>query len=157
MSSLFFALSEVLISMRKCHKGQVVAISSLQGKLAIPFRSSYAASKHALQAFFDTLRAEAHEEDVSVLVVSPGYIRTNLSIKALTGDGSAYGVMDKTTESGMDPLEAARQILVAIIHKDSELILAPLIHRAAIILRTLFPLAFFLAMKFKAKSGRKRV
>lgn len=55
------------------------------------FRSAYTASKHALQAFFDTLRAEISHHKVKVTVVSPGYIQTNLSLNALTGSGSKYG------------------------------------------------------------------
>jgi len=57
----------------------------------IIFRSAYTASKHALQAFFDTLRAEISHHKVKVTVVSPGYIQTNLSLNALTGSGSKYG------------------------------------------------------------------
>lgn len=54
-------------------------------------RSAYSASKHALQAFMDSLRAEVASEGVNVTVVSPGYIKTNLSENAVTGSGSKYG------------------------------------------------------------------
>lgn len=50
-----------------------------------------AASKHATQAFFDCLRAEVEQHDIEVTVVSPGYIHTNLSLNAVTADGSKYG------------------------------------------------------------------
>ena len=53
--------------------------------------STDAASKHAFQAFFDSLRAELADTEVHVCVVSPGYISTNLSRNALNADGSAYG------------------------------------------------------------------
>lgn len=49
------------------------------------------ASKHALQAFFDSMRAEVADRNVHVCVISPGYIRTSLSLNALCGDGSKYG------------------------------------------------------------------
>jgi len=49
------------------------------------------ASKHALQAFFDSLRAEVVDCGIHVSVVSPGYIRTNLSVNSLTTDGTTYG------------------------------------------------------------------
>ena len=58
-------------------------------------RQAYAASKHALQAFCDALRAEMAEHNVKVTVVSPGYIQTNLSVNALTGSGEKYGGMTK--------------------------------------------------------------
>jgi len=49
------------------------------------------ASKHALQAFFDSLRAEVADCGIHVSVVSPGYIRTSLSVNSLTADGTTYG------------------------------------------------------------------
>lgn len=52
---------------------------------------SDAASKHATQAYFDCLRAEVERYGICVSVISPGYIRTNLSLNAVTGDGSKYG------------------------------------------------------------------
>lgn len=49
-----------------------------------------AASKHAFQAFCDTLRAEVSSDNIHVCVVSPGYIQTKLSQNAVCGDGSTY-------------------------------------------------------------------
>uniref|UniRef100_A0A2K6EMD3 Dehydrogenase/reductase SDR family member 7B n=1 Tax=Propithecus coquereli TaxID=379532 RepID=A0A2K6EMD3_PROCO len=72
-------------------QGHIVAISSVQGKISIPFRSAYAASKHATQAFFDCLRAEMEQYEIEVTVISPGHIHTNLSLNAITADGSRYG------------------------------------------------------------------
>lgn len=71
--------------------GQIVCVSSIQGKVSLPHRSAYAASKHALQAFCDSLRAEVAESNIKVLCVSPGYINTALSLNALTASGRAYG------------------------------------------------------------------
>lgn len=55
------------------------------------FRFAYAASKHALQAFSDSLRAEVARYNIKVSVISPGYVATNLSVNALTGSGEAHG------------------------------------------------------------------
>lgn len=77
--------------MIKRKEGQIVVVSSVQGLIGIPNRSAYAASKHALQGFFDCLRSEVGRHNIKVTVISPGYIRTKLSINALTGDGSQYG------------------------------------------------------------------
>ena len=49
------------------------------------------ASKHAVQCFFDALRAEVATHGIHVSVISPAYIKTNLSLNALTTDGSTYG------------------------------------------------------------------
>lgn len=53
-----------------------VVINSVQGKFGMGFRSSYAASKHALVGFFDCLRAEHSGRGLGVLSVFPGYVRT---------------------------------------------------------------------------------
>uniref|UniRef100_A0A8C5QXS4 Dehydrogenase/reductase SDR family member 7B n=1 Tax=Leptobrachium leishanense TaxID=445787 RepID=A0A8C5QXS4_9ANUR len=93
------ALTKALLpSMIKNGRGHIVVISSVQGKISIPFRSAYAASKHATQAFFDCLRAEMAATEIEVTVVNPGYIKTNLSMNAVTDDGSIYGDQILTSE-----------------------------------------------------------
>lgn len=77
--------------MIKRKEGQIVCVSSVQGKFSLPHRSAYSASKHAMQAFCDSLRAEMAEHNIKVLCVSPGYINTALSLNALTGSGRNYG------------------------------------------------------------------
>lgn len=144
----------ILPSMIERNSGHIVAISSIQGKIAIPFRSSYSASKHATQAFFDTLKAELQNTGVNVCLVSPGYVNTNLSLNAVKGDGSQYGLMDQNTASGMDPNEAAESILVATLSKHSELVLAGLVPRLAILIRLLWPWLYFYIMGSRAKRIR---
>lgn len=72
-------------------KGMIVFVSSVVGRLPIPYRSSYTASKHALQAFADCLRAEVSLHNIQVLVSSPGYVSTEVSRNALTGYGALHG------------------------------------------------------------------
>lgn len=69
----------LLPSMIHRKTGKIVFISSVAGKVATPFRSTFVASKHALQAFGDSLRAEIAMHNVSVLVSSPDYIPMDLS------------------------------------------------------------------------------
>ncbi|XP_076055635.1 dehydrogenase/reductase SDR family protein 7-like [Oratosquilla oratoria] len=141
----------VLPSMKARKEGTIIAVSSIQGKLAIPFRSCYAASKHALQAFFDTLRAEVYDDNIKVSVISPGYIATNLSVNAVTSDGSNYGVMDPTTSSGTEPDKVAEQILNCLITGEEEILLCPFAHRLAVYLRNLMPSVIFSILKRRAR------
>uniref|UniRef100_A0A673GPW5 Dehydrogenase/reductase SDR family member 7B n=1 Tax=Sinocyclocheilus rhinocerous TaxID=307959 RepID=A0A673GPW5_9TELE len=140
----------ILPSMVDRRTGHIVVISSVQGKISIPYRSAYSASKHATQAYFDCLRAEVERLGLQVSVISPGYIRTNLSINAVTGDGSKYGVMDKTTARGSDPVDVARAVLKAVCHKQKDVVLAGLLPTAAIYLRTLWPALYFRLMASRA-------
>lgn len=103
---------------------RIVVISSVVGKVATPMRSSYAASKHALQGYFDSLRAELHEEGIGVTVILPGYVRTNVSLNALTATGGAQGTMDSSTAAGMEPAELARRILRSIEKGERESVIA---------------------------------
>lgn len=104
----------VLPSMLTHQLGHIVTVTSLTGKFGSPLRSAYAASKHALHGFFDSLRAELGDTPIQILLVSPGFVRTNVSINALTGSGKAQGTMDEATGKGMAPADAARRILRAI-------------------------------------------
>ncbi|KAG1967607.1 dehydrogenase/reductase SDR family member 7B [Pimephales promelas] len=140
----------ILPSMVDRRSGHIVVISSVQGKISIPYRSAYAASKHATQAYFDCLRAEVDRFGLQVSVISPGYIRTNLSINAVTGDGSQYGVMDQTTAKGWDPVDVARAVLKAVCHKQKDVVLAGPLPTAAVYLRTLWPALYFRLMASRA-------
>jgi len=104
--------------------GQIIWISSVQGLLGTPFRTSYAASKFAVQGYCEALRSELTSSGVSVHVVSPGYISTNLSKSAICGDGSKYGITDETTAKGADPNDVAIQILHSVSRGKSDLIVA---------------------------------
>ena len=94
IKNIFF-LTELLPSMMSngTSRKHIINISSLQGCLALPERSAYSASKHALQAFSDSLRAEVRSsrQNLHVMVVNPGYVNTNLSLNARKGDGSFHG------------------------------------------------------------------
>ncbi|MFM7155612.1 MAG: SDR family NAD(P)-dependent oxidoreductase [Bacteroidota bacterium] len=100
--------------------GHIVTITSLTGKFGTPYRSAYAASKHALHGFFDSLRAELGDTQIKITLVCPGFIRTNVSINALTGSGDKLGTMDEATDKGMSPERLAYKILAAIERGDEE-------------------------------------
>jgi short-subunit dehydrogenase len=104
----------VLPALRAQGGGRLVVVSSLVGRIGTPLRSGYAASKHALHGFFESLRAEEHDAGVRVTMVLPGFIRTPLPVTALTGDGSPQGRMDRAQLEGMDPGDCAERIVRAV-------------------------------------------
>ena len=103
--------------------GHFVVISSLVGKFGSSLRSTYAASKHALHGFFDSLRAEHHRNNVRVTMVCPGFIRTQVSVNALTGDGTPQNRMDQAQEKGMSPEKCVRRIIRAMDRRKEEVYL----------------------------------
>ena len=94
--------------------GQIVVVSSLLGKFGVGSRSAYAASKHALHGFFDSLRAEVYQSGIRVTLACPGFVQTNASINALMGDGTPQGKMDENLQNGLSPEYCADKILRAV-------------------------------------------
>lgn len=93
-------------------QGQIVVISGLLAYINLPGRSTYAASKAALSAYFGCLRAELKSKNIGVSVVIPGTLATNLVNKALTSDGSS--IDGKKAISGY-PLEMAAKKIVSAL------------------------------------------
>lgn len=94
--------------------GHIVAVTSVNGRISTPQRSAYSASKHAMHGFFESLRAETADLGVRVTIVCPGYVRTDISRNAVTGDGSPHGVTDATHQRGLDADVFAGRALRAI-------------------------------------------
>ncbi|CAL8094761.1 unnamed protein product [Orchesella dallaii] len=138
-------------SMVERRSGRVVFVSSVQGKFALPFRSAYTASKHAVQALADSLRAELTDLGIKVTVVSPGYVKTQLSMNALTASGEQHGQMDASTASGLSPDVCARKIVDAIVNGDNDVVISSLLPRVAIFLRGFWPDFFFWLMANRAR------
>lgn len=105
----------VLPLMLQRKSGKIVVITSLVGKFGTPLRSAYAAAKHALHGFFDSLRAECWRENLKVLIVCPGFIKTQVSINALTAKGNKQNKMDDAQANGMSAEKCAERIIKAIL------------------------------------------
>lgn len=110
----------VLPDMINQGSGHIVVISSVAGKMSTGYRSSYAATKHALHGWYDALRAELADTGVNVNMICPGYIRTNISVNAVNATGGAHGEMDPNQEKGMPPELCARKIVNAILQNRIE-------------------------------------
>ena len=122
--------------------GQLVVTTSIVGKIGTPLRSSYAASKHALHGFFDSLRAEIYNDKIAVTLICPGYVRTNVSMNALTGDGTPQQTMDKATANGIKPERFARMMAKAIKNKKEEAYIAGAKEKLGVYVKRWFPKIF---------------
>jgi short-subunit dehydrogenase len=128
----------VLPSMIKRQSGHLVAISSVAGYISTSHRSAYAASKHAVRAWYDSLRSEVYKDNVKVTVICPGYINTDISKNALNDNAESYGKMDANQAKGMTAEECASKIVDAIKADKSELLVGGKETRFVLIKR-LFP------------------
>lgn len=100
-------------------EGHFVVISSVTGKFGTPYRSGYAASKHALHGFYDAVRAEHYRDNINVTMICPGFVKTPITYAALTGDGSPLNKMDVAQYEGK-PAEWCAEKIVKAMEKNKE-------------------------------------
>lgn len=105
--------------------GRIVAISSLTGLTGVPKRTAYGATKHAMAGFFDSLRIELEGSGVSVTVIYPGFVFSEINQRALSADGTPYGERAYKRKPGetMPTEECARLILRATARRDRDLVM----------------------------------
>lgn len=123
----------------KNKSGHFVTTTSIVGKIGTPLRSSYAASKHALHGFFDSLRAEHFKDHIAVTLVCPGFVNTNISMNALTGDGTKQQKMDNATKNGIQPQRFAKLMAKAIHRRKEEVYIAGAKEKLGVYAKRLFP------------------
>lgn len=123
-------------------KGNIVVISSILGHIVTPKQGAYNASKHALMGFFDTLRAELSGTGIKVLLVCPGFVRTNVAKNSLDRDGKPINKDNNLIAGGLDPLYVAEQVLKAIEVNREEIIIAGSKEKFAILIKRFFPFLF---------------
>jgi short-subunit dehydrogenase len=111
----------VLPGMIEQKAGHIVVISSVMGKIGTKYRSSYAASKHALHGWFDCLRQEVREHNIDVTLVCPGFVKTNVSKNALTADGTPLNKMGDAHSKAMDPEEFAEKLFPKLARGKDEI------------------------------------
>ncbi|MBF9018576.1 MULTISPECIES: SDR family oxidoreductase [unclassified Oceanispirochaeta] len=101
----------VLPFMIEQKSGIIAPVSSVAGKFSTPLRTSYSASKMALQGFYDGLRAEVYDQGIQINLIIPGFVKTNISLNAMNATGGKHGEMDPNQASGISPEDAAEIIL----------------------------------------------
>lgn len=110
----------VLPHMIEQKSGHIVVTSSVMGKLGTKYRSVYAASKHALHGWFDCLRQEVYQHNIDVTLVCPGFVKTNVTLNALTADGQKHNQMDDAQEKAMSAEEFARRLIPKLAKRKEE-------------------------------------
>jgi short-subunit dehydrogenase len=94
----------------KRSKGLIVAVASLAGLTGVPERTGYAASKHAMVGFFDSLRIELAGSGVDVTVIAPDFVVSQIHKRAIGPDGRPLGKTPMQESRIMTSEECARLI-----------------------------------------------
>jgi len=95
-------------------RGRIVGVASLTGLVGVPTRTAYAASKHAMRGFFDSLRIELDTSGVTVTMVYPGFVATGIRENATGADGQAVKIDPVSKDDAMSVTECASRIMEAI-------------------------------------------
>ena len=111
----------VLPKMQKQKSGHIVTISSLSGKFGFFLRSAYAASKFAQLGFFESLRLEEEKNNIDISMVFPGFVRTNISLNSISGDGKTHGKQDENQLKGITAEKCAKDIINGIMDNKKEI------------------------------------
>ena len=97
--------------------GHIVVVSSIIAKFGSPYLSMYAASKHALNGYLESLRYEVEADNINISIVTPGFVATNIDAKALTKDGTAFNQKSIAQSKGISPTKVALAIVKSIERK----------------------------------------
>ncbi|MBI2423093.1 MAG: SDR family oxidoreductase [Candidatus Hydrogenedentes bacterium] len=106
----------------KASKGRIMAMSSVAGLTGVPTRTGYAAAKHAMFGFFDSLRIELAPHGVSVTMVAPGFVLSEIHRRALGSDGRAIGKSPMKADKIMTA-EACAALMVEALSRRQRLLL----------------------------------
>jgi short-subunit dehydrogenase len=105
-------------------RGRLVAVASLTGKAGVPLRSVYAASKHAMVGFFDSIRIELRSSGVSVTVAYPDFVQTEVRERVLGPRGERLAIQPQPGVRFMTAEDCAERILAAVDRRRRDVILS---------------------------------
>ena len=105
-------------------KGRIVAVSSVAGLNGVPTRTAYSASKHAMFGFFDSLRIELMGTGVTVTMIAPDFVLSEIHRRAFGKDGKALGESPIQEDKIMTADECAALIVKAMENRSRLAILS---------------------------------
>ena len=115
----YYALSHI-----KKSKGRIVGISSVAGLNGVPTRTAYSATKHAMFGFFDSLRIELIGTGVTVTMIAPDFVLSEIHRRAFGKDGKPLGSSPVKEDKIMTADECASKIIKAMENRDRLAILS---------------------------------
>ncbi len=161
MDTNFFGLTRmvrhVLPLMRERKQGRIVAFSSINGLLGIPFEGAYTASKHAIEGYLECLRMEVAPFGIEVMAVEPGDHSSGSSVYRAHSQGmtetspyhAAYekgiSVIRHDEQNGSSPRRLGKKVARVLQrkHLPGRLLIAKWDQRMAVILHDVLPTRLF--------------
>lgn len=141
-----FLTKTLLPDFIKRKSGTIITISSIVGKFGSPYLGMYSASKHALQGYFESLREEVISEGITVHLVYPGFINTEVTLNSLDRDGKPLNKNSSAQEKGMSPDVLAKK-LISKIESGKNAMLIGNWEIYSVYFKGLFPRLFYWTMR----------
>ena len=141
------AITKAIIPEIIKQKGQIVIISSVMGKINTKYRTSYAAAKHGVVGYFESLRLELEDEGVNVCNIMPGFIATNI-VKNAVGSTNEIS-KNSQNNKGLTPENFSTKALTAIAKRRGNVYIGGLKEKVAMLLKRLSPTLFDTFIKNK--------
>lgn len=134
------ALTKAVLPEIMKQKGQLVVISSVMGKINTKYRTAYAAAKHGLVGYFESLRLELEEDGINVCNIMPGFIATNITINAI---GSTPEIAKNSQNNlGLTAETFAKKALTAIYERKGSVYIGGAKEKIGMLLKRLSPSLF---------------
>ena len=137
------------------NEGFICTTGSILGKFGSPGLAAYAASKHALYGYYDSLREELRETNIKIMMVTPGFINTNVTLSSYTANGEVLGKNSVAQEKGMKPQDLAKK-LVKAMEKEKKSVLIGKWETFSVPFKNTAPNLFYNAMNFLTQRARKK-
>jgi short-subunit dehydrogenase len=103
-------------------RGRIVAVASMAGLIGVPTRTGYSAAKHAVIGFFESLRIELTGTGVSVSIICPDFVVSEIHKRALGPDGKPLGENPMARSNIMTAEECAALMIDAIDRRERMLV-----------------------------------
>ena len=137
--SQVFLTKTVLPTFLKQKSGRIAFISSVAGLLGTQYRAPYSAAKGAIHMWANSLRAEVADQGVDVSVIFPGFVRTNVSLNALNGEGKPRAIQDEAIEKGLDPDEFATRVVSALLQGEEFIVVGGFKEKLGVLVSRISP------------------
>ncbi len=108
----------------KQSRGRIVAIASVAARTGIPTRTGYAASKHAMVGFFESLRIEVEDDGISVIIAYPDFVASGMHTRSLGADGKPLGHNPLQVDKLMTSETCARLILEGAAARKRQIVMS---------------------------------
>lgn len=108
----------------KQSKGRIVAIASVAARTGIPTRTGYAASKHAMVGFFESLRIEVEDDGISVTIAFPDFVASGMHTRSLGADGKPLGHNPLQVDKLMTSEECAQLIVAGAAARKRQIVMS---------------------------------